>query len=185
MTIEGGSGSTLFLKWYKDFNIESSKITSIILNPRTLGLNSIWGKTTKGSPPVVQPVSTLYGTQPVTTVTAGAFVVGTYYAIASLGNTTQSQWNTAAGTSNVTYVVGDVFKAAAVGAGSGTVVSHVHIAANHIHSYTYAPIYGLKEYRTPLIGSAKYLKINVTIISNGYSTSLQNMTLLHKEGKIR
>ena len=183
MVLEGGSGSTLFLKWYKDFSLTASKTTTIILNPRTIGFNALWGKTNILN--VVQPASTLYGAHTVTTVTAGAFVVNDYYAIASLGNTTQSQWNTAAGTSNVTYIVGSIIKAAAVGVGTGTVVSHTHLAANHVRNSTFSPVYGLKEYRTPLIGSAKFLKIQIDIISNGYSTSLQNLTLLHKQGKIR
>ena len=187
MVLEGGAGSTLFLKWYKDFRLTASSTTQIVLSPRTLGNNSLYGK--KSIRNVVQPASTLYGVQGVTTTTAGAFIVtspvSVHYAIASLGNTSQANWNTVAGTSGVTYVVGDIFIAHNAGTGTGTAVSHTHTGANHTHSYTYAPIYGLKEYRTPLIGSAKYLKISIAIVSNGYSTSLQNMTLLHKQGKIR
>jgi hypothetical protein len=55
------------------------------------------------------------------TIAGGSFVVGTTYTIVALGTTTQPQWNTAAGTSGVTYAVGDRFVAAAVGTGSGTV----------------------------------------------------------------
>lgn len=53
-------------------------------------------------------------------VTAGSFVVGQYYQILSLGTTTQTQWNTIAGTSGVTYAVGSTFYAATTGASSGT-----------------------------------------------------------------
>ena len=49
----------------------------------------------------------------------------------------------------------------------------------------FTPIYGLKEYRTPLTGSAKHLQFNMSIQSNGYDASIQDLTLLHKEGKIR
>ena len=190
MVLEGGSGSTLFLRWYKDFSLSSSKITSLILNPRTIGFNALWGKSPgTGKIKVVQPASTLYGAHTVTTLTVGSLVVGSYYAIASLGTTTQAQWNTLAGTTNspITYIVGSVLKVSvnSQSIGNGTVVSHTHLAANHIRNATFAPVYGLKEYRTPLVGSAKYLKISIEIISNGYSTSLQNMTLLHKQGKIR
>jgi len=52
--------------------------------------------------------------------TAGAFVVSTVYKILTLGTTTQAEWNTTAGTSGVTYAVGDTFTAATVGAGTGT-----------------------------------------------------------------
>lgn len=69
-----------------------------------------------------QGVEEIYGT----TTQAGSFQVTnppTRYTILSLGSTTQSQWNTAAGTSGVVYSVGDTFTAAAAGTGSGTATS--------------------------------------------------------------
>jgi hypothetical protein len=62
------------------------------------------------------------------TVSGGNFVVGTLYKITSLGNTTQSQWNTAAGTSGVAYTVNgtyNCFTAATTGTGTGTVVDNI------------------------------------------------------------
>ena len=57
-------------------------------------------------------------------VTSGNFDVGKTYSIASLGDNTQANWNTVAGTSGVTYVVGSVFTAATVGvSGTGTATS--------------------------------------------------------------
>ena len=55
------------------------------------------------------------------TVTGGSFVTDTTYTITDLGTTTQLQWNTAAGTSAQTYIVGTTFTAAAAGAGTGKV----------------------------------------------------------------
>jgi len=52
--------------------------------------------------------------------TAGSFVTAGRYIIRTLTGTTNAQWNTAAGTSGVTYAVGDIFTAAAAGAGTGT-----------------------------------------------------------------
>ena len=52
-------------------------------------------------------------------VSAGSFQVGQQYKITSLGTTTQSQWNTIAGTTGKTYVVGSLFTAATDGASSG------------------------------------------------------------------
>lgn len=49
-------------------------------------------------------------------VAAGSFVAGYRYTIVSLGST---NWNTAAGTTGITYAVGDIFKAAVVGSGTG------------------------------------------------------------------
>ena len=69
-----------------------------------------------------QGVEEVYGT----TTTAGSFQVttpATRYTILTLGTTSQSQWNTAAGTSSVVYSVGDTFNAAGVGAGNGTATS--------------------------------------------------------------
>jgi len=60
------------------------------------------------------------GTYATATTAVTAFVVGKYYKIVSLGNTSQSNWNTAAGTSNITYAVGAIFKAAATTTGTGT-----------------------------------------------------------------
>lgn len=54
-----------------------------------------------------------------TGVSAGSFVVGQQYKITSLGTTTQSQWNTIAGTTGQTYVVGSLFTAATTGSSSG------------------------------------------------------------------
>jgi len=53
---------------------------------------------------------------------AGSFLVGYAYVINDLGSTTQSQWNTIAGTSSVIYKVGMGFTAATVGTGTGTAV---------------------------------------------------------------
>jgi len=54
-----------------------------------------------------------------TGLAAGSFIVGQQYKITSLGTTTQSQWNTIAGTTGQTYVVGSLFTAATIGTGSG------------------------------------------------------------------
>ena len=54
-----------------------------------------------------------------TGISAGSFVVTQQYKITSLGTTTQSQWNTIAGTTGQTYVVGSLFTAATTGASSG------------------------------------------------------------------
>jgi len=117
LVLEGGSGAILYLKWYKDFGMTPSDITSISLRPATTGSTSLWGAS-----------SSRYGT---------------------------------------------------------TVVSHTHDATLHPSNSLYSPIYGLQEYRTSLTGSAKHLKISMAIASNGYDASIQDLTLLHKEGKIR
>jgi hypothetical protein len=102
LVFEGGSGATLGLQWYKDFNITPSTTTQISLNPITTGTVALWGAST-------------------------------------------SLW-------------GDV---------------------------KYTPIYGLQEYTTPLTGSAKHLKLNLSIVSNGYDTSIQDLAIISKQGKIR
>ena len=52
-----------------------------------------------------------------TTLVATSLVVGVEYQIISLGDT---NWNTVAGTTGVTYAAGDVFTVAVVGTGPGT-----------------------------------------------------------------
>jgi len=66
-----------------------------------------------------------------------------------------------------------------------TSTTHTHVAATHPSSSTFKPVFGLHEYKTPLTGSAKNLKIEIDITSNGFDASLQDLTLLHKQGKIR
>jgi len=117
LVLEGGSGATLGLKWYKDYSPTSSSTTQITLNPVTTGTAFLWGAS-----------NSLYG---------------------------------------------------------ATTVSHTHDATVHPSSATYKPIYGLHEYKTPLTGSAKNLKLEIDIESNGFDASLQDLTLLHKQGKIR
>jgi len=53
-------------------------------------------------------------------VTIGDFIVGREYYITSLGDVTQAQWNTTAGTSGDTYNLGTVFTAATTGSGGTT-----------------------------------------------------------------
>jgi hypothetical protein len=68
---------------------------------------------------------------PAATITSGSFAIGTRYKITNLSGTSAAQWHTAAGTQSTDssaalyhadYVVGDTFKAAAEGAGTGKVV---------------------------------------------------------------
>lgn len=50
----------------------------------------------------------------------GDLVAGNHYKVASLGTTTQQQWNTIAGTTGITYSVNTRFVAATTGTGLGT-----------------------------------------------------------------
>jgi hypothetical protein len=102
LILEGGSGATLGLRWYKDYSMNSSATTNISLQPATTGSTALWGASTS-----------LYG------------------------------------------------------------------------SSKFTPIYGLQEYTTPLTGSAKHLKLNISILSNGYNTSIQDLAIISKQGKIR
>ncbi len=86
------------------------------------------------TPAAVSTTLFTFGTAPL--VSGGAFVVSTVYSINSLGTTTQAQWNTAAGTSNLTYAVGSVFTAAAAGAGTGTVSAITRPVANDTYGYS-------------------------------------------------
>ena len=64
------------------------------------------------------------GTTSSTATVVTALVVGKYYTIASLGTTTTSQWETA-GVPSGTTAVGVIFKALAVGVGTGTATIEV------------------------------------------------------------
>ena len=66
-----------------------------------------------------------------------------------------------------------------------TTATHTHVAATHPANSTYAPIYGLREYKTPLSGSAKHVKLNLSIVANGYDASIQDLSIISLQGKLR
>jgi hypothetical protein len=76
-------------------------------------------------------VTTTTGTPVSWTYTVAPLVIGKQYTIASLGTTTtQANWNTIAGTSGVTYVVGSTFQSAVtIGTGNGTVYDNTTVQA--------------------------------------------------------
>ena len=182
----GGKNMDVTLNWYRDYSVKPTS-ANFTLDPTSSGAPSLWGNTLSGVAPnqVVGAGSTLYGTTVVTTTNAGSFVVGTYYAIASLGNTTQAQWNTAAGTSGLTYIVGSVFKAAAVGVGTGTVVSHTHSGGQHASTAKYAPSFSPAEYKVSMSKAGKVIRLELIQTVKGFKASLQNITIWAKQGKIR
>jgi hypothetical protein len=59
------------------------------------------------------------GASPGTVDTVGSLTLGGNYTIVTLGSTTNTQWNTIAGTVSVTYIVGDHFTCANIGTGLG------------------------------------------------------------------
>ena len=54
-------------------------------------------------------------------ISVADIIVGNFYKIRSLGSTTNAEWNTIAGTTAITYSVGDTFVAVSPGVGSGVV----------------------------------------------------------------
>ena len=102
LVLEGGSGATLGVRWYKDYSMSSSSTTEISLNPAATSTTALYGAAT-------------------------------------------SLWG----------------------------------------AVKYTPIYGLQEYTTPLTGRAKTLKINMNIVSNGFDASIQDLSIISLQGKIR
>ena len=155
------------MNWYRDYSttFDSSSFT---LAPTTSGTSYLWGASTS-----------LYGTTTVTTTAAGAFVIGNYYAIATVGTTSFTSIGASANT------VGIVFKATGVGTGTGTAVSHTHTASLHAASSKYAGTFQPKEYKLNLTKSAKVLRMEMRGTVKGFKASLQNMTIWAKQGKIR
>lgn len=88
-----------------------------------------------------------------TAFAAGAFVVGYNYTIASLGTTTNTQWNTIAGTSGVTYTVGSTFTASTTGVGGTGVGTATYKIVNQI----------------TLVGAVR--ELNLTNAGSGYNSA--------------
>ena len=164
------------LNWYRDYSQIASS-ANFTLDPSSSGTPSLWGKTVLSN--VVQPNSTLYGPLTVTTTNAGSFVTGDYYAIASAGNTNF----VAVGAANNN--VGTVFKATGAGSGTGTAVSHTHSGSQHTFTAKYAPSYSPAEYKISLSKAAKVVRFEIIQTVKGFKASLQNLTILAKQGKIR
>jgi hypothetical protein len=70
---------------------------------------------------IIGPVLGTIVSNPATAIVNTSRTIGLPYIIVSLGSTTQTQWNTLAGTTGVTYSVGSIFFARAAGAGTGTI----------------------------------------------------------------
>ena len=184
----GGKNTDVTLNWFRDYSVLPDS-ASFTLDPVSDGEPFLYGKILGGYPSIPQANSTLYGVTTVTTTTAGAFIVtspaSVHYAIASLGNTTQAQWNTTANTTGVTYGVGSVFIAHNVGNGTGTAVSHIHSGTPHSKTAKYAPSFSPAEYKVSMSRAAKVVRLEIIQTVKGYKSSLQNITILAKQGKIR
>lgn len=64
--------------------------------------------------------------------------------------------------------------------------SYLWGASNSLYGAAkYAPYYTLKEYGVSLSGRAKFIKLEMNALTAGYVASLQDMSLLFKQGKIR
>lgn len=115
------SGSSTLRVWHNNHGLKTgeyvtlSDATSTDLSVTAAVLNQQWQ--------ISNPSLDSYTVVIANSITAGSFVVGGKYKITTLTGTSQAQWNTAAGTSAVTYAIGDTFTAATVGAGTGVVSS--------------------------------------------------------------
>jgi hypothetical protein len=108
-----------------------------------------------------------------TGISDGSFTVGQQYKITSLGTTTHSQWNTIAGTTGQTYVVGSLFVAATTGAGSGNGAAAVaRTLANR-----FADVVNVLDFGAVGDGSNETTKIQDALNAS------QGKTLLFEAGK--
>jgi hypothetical protein len=107
------------------------------------------------------------------TITSGSFEIGKTYTITSLGDNAQSDWNTAAGTSGVTYAVGSTFTAATAGAsGTGTATS----AFSKVASGTYTQPVTLTATACAVTNN------ECTITSNTHGLKVGDVIICTKQG---
>ena len=113
-------------------------------------------------------------------VTPGSFVLGRSYVIVSFGTTNNAQWNEIAGTGGVTYSVGSLFTAAAVGTNLGNGAAKGVFATSI--SVTAATTVALPTSGT-LVGSAdtgtvtNAMLANKTISGKALGTDLSTLTI--------
>jgi hypothetical protein len=103
-----------------------SFVTGVSYTIKDTGTTTTWSgvgavATTTGTPFVATGAGSGNGTAYLsnTVVAATALVIGSRYTIGYMGTTTSANWNTAAGTSGVTYAVGSSFTATATTSGTG------------------------------------------------------------------
>ena len=72
-----------------------------------------------------------------------------------------------------------------VGNGTGTAVSHIHSGTPHSKTAKYAPSFSPAEYKVSMSRAAKVVRLEIIQTVKGYKSSLQNITILAKQGKIR
>jgi len=106
-----------------------------------------------------------------TNTNTGSFVIGSRYKIVSLGTTTNTQWNTIAGTSAITYAVGSTFVTANAGVGLGDGTAALVTSA----------IQGLETIYTSAITRAKAvmqdLVVNTPVTRTIGNNKIQNTSL--------
>jgi hypothetical protein len=108
---------------------------------------------------------------------AGSFITGLTYTILTLGSTTNTQWNTAAGTSGVTYIVGSTFTAASAGVGTGTATTSTsgrYLVSNGTNA-SWNPQYLSITYVIDLSASPTGVKGDITV---PFSCAITEWTLL-------
>jgi hypothetical protein len=69
--------------------------------------------------------------------TAGSFVLTNVYSIVTLGTTTNTEWNTIAGTSAITYSVGSTFTCANIGTGLGNGTAYAYSSGSFDQELNY------------------------------------------------
>jgi hypothetical protein len=110
LAVGSGPYPAVFNSGYAPFTVSSNTTTTFAITSPATSLVSTFPTGTK-------VVFTL-------TVNVTALTLGTRYTILSLGTTTNTQWNTIAGTTGITYTVGTTFTSAigaTAGLGTGTV----------------------------------------------------------------
>jgi len=107
----------------------------------------------------------------VVTAAGANLIVGKAYTIHTLGTTSQSDWNTIAGTSGVTYAAGDYFVAAVTGVGAGTGSAWLTCAGNEL-SLTFSSSTQTSSTSTNgyavFVGNANRVKINKMLLNDAY-----------------
>lgn len=164
-TFDGGRGTTVAIKWYKDFEVQGSKVHTINLKlpvnssePSLFG-SSLWSCNTEYD----------YGG-------TGFCSIGAY------DNTNSDM--TLTNETDCVAVTGNVWNETTdTGTESEPIVDQPTNCTTDIAKY--AQVLGMTEYNVPLTGSAKHLKLEITAPTNGFEVSLQNLTLLTKQGRIR
>ena len=163
-------------------------VTGVSYTIKDTGTTTSWSgvgalATTTGTPFVATGSGSGNGTAYLsnTVVAATALVIGSRYTVGYMGTTTSTNWNTAAGTSGITYAVGSTFVATATTSGTGLVYLTASVALTTVIQNSQYDTTNSDIINTTISGTmpiVNYYQGNTTTLTTGTAGNIYRIAAL-------